>query len=179
MIFISFCSGEWNWRKIMNKILFEVSYIGSPSGFFKIMVFAGIWIIGLTAGTKRRNISNTTSSKINISLNRIEYIATFFLTVFFLWIVIGLIITYGETILGYKMGEYKEVEGVVENYEKHPWRETFTVNNVEFETEGAAISWGYVWQNGKSVITGDGQHLRIRYIPGTKSIVYIEQLKPE
>ncbi len=163
----------------MNKIIFEVSYIGSPSGFFKIIIFAGMWIMCLIVSIKRKNILSTTSSKINIFLNRIEYITTIFLTIVFSLIVIGLIITYGEIILGYKMGEYKEVEGVVENYEKHPWRETFTVNNVKFKTEGAAITWGYVWQNGKSVITGDGQHLKIRYIPRSKTIVYIEQLKSE
>ena len=74
---------------------------------------------------KKKYIKYNQFQKINIFLNRIEYITIDFLTIVFSLIVIGLIITYGEIILGYKMGEYKEVEGVVENYEKHPWRENF------------------------------------------------------
>ena len=62
----------------MNKIIFEVSYIGSPSGFFKIIIFAGMWIMCLIVSIKRKNILSTTSSKINIFLNRIEYITTIF-----------------------------------------------------------------------------------------------------
>lgn len=157
----------------MNRVLFEVSYIGSPRGFLMVAILVCVGAIVLIGSAKRKYSTNT---KIEYFIYKVHYIGTVFLIIIFLLLMIGLIIAYGDVILSYKLGKYREVEGVVENYEKHIKTETFTVNNVKFETGSAVLSWGYIWQNGESVINGNGQYLRIRYIPGTNSIVYIEEI---
>lgn len=77
----------------------------------------------------------------------------------------------------YKQGHYYEVEGIVENYIEEIKNEKFTVNNVEFHY-GVNPSWGYSLTLRKSVITGNGQYLRIRYIRirDYNEIVYIEEI---
>ena len=161
----------------MNRVLFEVSYIGSPRAFLQIVIIVGMWTIALIYSFKKKHKTDT---KFEHILYKCESIVTAFMIIIFSLLIFGLIITYGDVIIGYKLGEYHEVEGVVENYEKRTRIETFTVNNVEFESGSARLSWGYIWQNGdESVITGDGQHLKIRYIPVTNVIVYIEEIADE
>lgn len=158
----------------MNKVLFEVSYIGSPSGFFYIMLFISLWTIGLIYEVKKKH---STNDKKEYLFYKIDYFGTVFFAIVYFVIMFGLIITYGDVVIGYKLGKYCEVEGVVENYTKAKYVETFTVDNVEFKTSGVEMAWGYVWPlNKHSVIIGNGQHLKIRYIPNTKSIVYIEEI---
>lgn len=71
------------------------------------------------------------------------------------------------------------MEGIVEDYEEGiKGDESFTINGVEFEVRRHAAAWGYtLFFTKDSVITGNGQHLRIRYIPTSNSIVYIEEIK--
>lgn len=161
----------------MNRVLFEVSYIGSPRAFLQVVIFVVMGLVVLIGSAKQKRSINT---KIPYFLYKIEHVLDGFLVICFSLVVFGLIIAYGNVIIGYKLGEYHEVEGVVENYEKHTKTETFTVDNVEFKSGSAILSWGYIWQSdGESVITGDGQHLKIRYIPVTNVIVYIEEIADE
>lgn len=161
----------------MNRVLFEVSYIGSPRGFLQIVILVGVWTVGLIHCVKKKQKTDT---RFEYILYKIDYASTVFMIIIFSLLIFGLIITYGDVIIGYKLEEYYEVEGVVENYEKDGRIETFTVNSVEFESGSARISWGYIWQSdGESVITGNGQHLKIRYIPVTNVIVYIEEIADE
>lgn len=89
------------------------------------------------------------------------------------------IVVYGKVILGYKWrGEYREVEGVVEKYKDESTYISFTVNGVKFNISGHNLTWGYTYWQGENVITGDGQHLRIRYMP-PNYIVYIEEIADE
>ena len=90
---------------------------------------------------------------------------------------IGEIWAYKEIILGYKKGEYREVEGIVEDYRESKV-DRFTVNGVEFEIPLYSLTWGYTYWHDENVITGDGQHLRIRYMP-PNFIVYIEEIVDE
>lgn len=160
----------------MDEVLFEVSYIGSPRGFLHTVMFFGGMSILLVSNYRKRHMTNTKKEYI---LYKIKIIGTIFFSILYLVMIFGLILTYCQIILVYKMGGYCEVEGVVENYTKYLRTETFTVDTVEFETGEAEATWGYVWQNGESVITGNGQHLRIRYIPTANTIVYIEEIAEE
>ena len=94
----------------------------------------------------------------------------------------NLVSKYGEIVLGYKRGEYREVEGIVEDYTDYKNNDTFTVNGVNFQISSVFYTWEYTYWKRKNVITGDGQHLKIRYIPssyGSNSIVYIEEIADE
>ncbi len=167
----------------MNKILYEASYIGSSRGFFTIVITTiGLILgfIGLIYIMKREKRLYSTSMTRERFAHMMSYI--FFSIVAVIWgvftliMIMGLIVEYGQVILGYKGGEYREVEGKVENYIEHSNRYTFSVKEIEFKISGRYITWGYTYWHGKNVITGNGQHLRIRYIPGSNSIVYIEEI---
>lgn len=108
------------------------------------------------------------------------YIILVFLSIVWLVEIILMIMNYNKTILGYKKGKYFEVEGIVENYEEHSHGYTFRVNGKKFKvSESNFADWGYsYWALDEDVITGDRQHLRIRYIP-PDSIVYIEEIVDE
>ncbi len=171
----------------MNKILYEASYIGSPKSLFdqlsSVITTIVLLILVLFMIKKARKEKETYSSNAGKEyfLYRFKYI---FLSIFALILglsgfveVCGTISTYNEVILGYKRGEYREVEGIVEDYPPSGAKvQTFTVNGVEFQISEHRVTWGYTYWHGKNVITGNGQHLRIRYIPGSNSIVYIEEL---
>ena len=84
----------------------------------------------------------------------------------------------------YGLGNYKIVEGVVENFVPMPYEghseESFEINGVEFSYSDYKINGGY--NNARShfgVIEGDGQHLKIGYVyyKSENIIVYIEQLE--
>ena len=91
---------------------------------------------------------------------------------------------YRATVGAYRRGEYRTVEGWVEDF--HPMPETghdtesFTLGGVKFAYSDYQSQFGY--HNARSlggVITGDGQHLKIGYtqVYGLGNvIVYIEEL---
>lgn len=162
----------------MNKVLFEVSYIGSPQ-IFCVIAYIILWIILILIDMKRKKkkyIANAGEHK----GYKADRIGDVILLVFSFMLLIALGITYDSVVLEYKRGNYHEVEGRVEDFVKKVHDEEFIVNNVKFEY-GIDLMWGYTLTLRKSVITGDGQYLRIRYIPSgdNNEIVYIEQLTPK
>ncbi len=96
---------------------------------------------------------------------------------------------YQSVVGAYKAGDYEIVEGYVENFVPQPsdpldhGQESFDIKDVHFSYSIATVMTGYhtpKFQGG--VITGNGQYLKIGYIP-TESyldniIVYIESLTP-
>ena len=162
----------------MNRVLYEVGDIwnlyGLPMIILEICIFICTFILPLLKGVA---IEKTDRRKIGIGPPNIFTFVT----------VIGLIISikgYAGTVIQYKHGDYIEVEGVVEEYHftsagRFPV-ETFTLDGVDFKCPDGV--WGYrpSRENG-GVVRGNGQHLRIRYIPDKngKVIVYIEQLMPK
>lgn len=170
----------------MNKILYEASYVGSSKGFFNIvMVIIMLTLVCLSLVYKIRKLKKEHSEneeKGNFIYKgecALDYIGlTVFGTAGLIIIVIAIVV-YGKVILGYKWrGEYREVEGVVEEYKDKPNFITFTINGVKFNISGHNLTWGYTYWQGENVITGDGQHLKIRYIP-PNAIVYIEEIADE
>ena len=162
----------------MNRVLYEVNSIwnfnGLPLIILEIGIFICTFILPLLKGVV---IEKTDRRKIGIGSPNI----------FTLVIVIALIISvkgYAGTVIQYKRGDFIEIEGAVEEYHftskgRFPV-ETFTLDGVAFKCPDGV--WGYrpSRENG-GVVRGNGQHLRIRYIPNKdeKVIVYIEQLMPK
>ena len=92
---------------------------------------------------------------------------------------------YNKIVKAYKQGNYRVVEGYVENFDPMPRsghkEESFDIDGVSFSYSDFIVQQGY--HNTKShggVIKGNGQHLKIGYVfyDNTKGnvIVYIEQL---
>lgn len=92
---------------------------------------------------------------------------------------------YNKTVGAYNRGEYQTVEGYVENFHPMPSDgksyETFDINGVEFGYSDYNHHPGY--NNSKyhgGVITGNGQHLKIRYVYFNEVygniIMYIEEI---
>ena len=169
----------------MNKILYEASYVGSSKGFFNIVIviimLALLCLSLIFKIRKRKKAYSENGEKGKFQYGAESALDYFGLTVFGtagLITIVSAIVVYGNVILGYKWrGEYREVEGVVEEYEKGNTI-SFTVNGVKFNISGHNATWGYTYWQGENVITGDGQHLRIRYIP-PDTIVYIEEIADE
>lgn len=100
--------------------------------------------------------------------------------------IISLIKGYIDIVVQYKNSHYIEIEGGVEDYSSNLENrrgtvESLTLDGVKFEcSDGPAWIYCPTRENG-GVIRGNGQHLKIRYIPDTdgNAIVYIEQLLPE
>lgn len=173
----------------MNQVLFEVSYIGCPKAFYEHVTSVLSSVIILAASVYWLKEEKSVKEKLSRSTIKEYFVNLYgrgFLTLFtIVWAIfcpldiITTITGYYEDILGYKRGEYREVEGFVENYTEHKNGPTFTVDGVEFEASSAVSTWGYTyWKADQNVITGDGQHLRIRYT-APHVILYIEEIAEE
>lgn len=164
----------------MNKVLFEISYIGSLHGFFNTILFFCI-LIFLYFGSKRtaKDHKRKWDRKLAKIFMKIDMII-------FVIYTISLVKGYIDTVLQYKTGHYIEIEGIVEGYSANLMNqrgpiESFALGGVRFECSDGA-TWGYCpTRTNGGVIAGNGQHLRIRYIRNgdEKVIVYIEQMIPE
>ncbi len=173
----------------MNRVLYEASYIGSSKAFFNsaiVVIMLISFLIGLIYSAKkarRKKNENGAKTGKEYFVYMVHYVGYSVFAVIFgitaLTTVTGLLLGYHQVILGYKRGEYREAEGIVEDYMDQKDGYTFTVEGIEFEIFEPRLSWGYNYWHGKDVITGNGQHLRIRYIPGSNSIVYIEEIAEE
>ncbi len=163
----------------MNKILYEASYIGSPKIFFDQVFTILLFIFGIGLSVhKLRKMKDTEEINLRYKINSIlAYMVIVVFGIVGSMSTIGEIWAYKEIILGYKKGEYREVEGIVEDYRESKV-DRFTVNGVEFEIPLYSLTWGYTYWHDENVITGDGQHLRIRYMP-PNFIVYIEEIVDE
>lgn len=174
----------------MNKILYETSFIGNPKSFSTHMigivesvVILILIILTIIKERSKKEEYSQDNGKYFLYMLKSAFLLIFAFawTVFSFLYVVGTIEEYREVVLGYRKGEYREVEGIVENYtdSKMP---TFTVNGVKFKISEYISTWGYTYRHNENVITGDGQQLKIRYIPsssGSNSIVYIEEIVDE
>lgn len=160
----------------MNRVLFEVSYIGNWRTYVMIILFFGIFIF---LCLRLREIAGAVQNR---KAKKIEKVAKIFLIVWTVMFIISLIEGYINIVIPYKNGDYIEIEGTVDYYYVYKGGDEYIIlEGVAFNTSGAT-PWGYSALGKKdSVIAGYGQHLRIRYIPhgSDNVIVYIEQLLPE
>lgn len=166
--------------EIMNRVLFEVSHIGSLYGCFNIIL---AFCIDFFLYFRFREIARTDKRKQG---RKLAGVITKVVIVFMVVYVIIFLKGYIDIVVQYRNGHYIEIEGVIEDYSSNLGNrrgkvESFTLDGVRFECSDGP-TWGYCpnRMNG-GVIRGNGQHLRIRYIPRGREnvIVYIEQLLPE
>jgi len=94
---------------------------------------------------------------------------------------------YQNIVVAYEDEQYKTVEGYVEDFVPMPAEghahETFQINGIEFDYSDNTALQGY--NNTRvfgGVVTGNGQHLKVRYIYyepwDCNVIVYIEETVP-
>ncbi|MBP3475819.1 MAG: hypothetical protein J6K48_05825 [Lachnospiraceae bacterium] len=164
----------------MNQILFEVNWIGSLRSFFSEMVLCVLFSVGLVRQIRARNKMDRSKTR-----GQIKYITETASIISWGIITAVLIVAvcngYFDIIVAYKLGNYCEVEGMVEDFRIREgcYDLYFVIEDVAF-SPGQTASWGYtLLMTNKSVIQGNGQHLKIRYIPygGDNAIVYIEQIE--
>ncbi len=158
----------------MHRALFEIGYFGSVYGLFHI--FCGLCaFLFLCFCTKK--IANTDEREEN---RVIAGTVTKAVMVFMILYLLFLVKSYINVVIPYQTGNYIQIEGVVRKYSNIKGTERFSLKGVEFECS-SDMPWGYFQHGDKSILSGNGQYLRIRYIPGRRrnTIVYIEQLKPE
>lgn len=159
----------------MNRILYEVNFAGNIERWLVMIWGIGILVVG--GAVQRKNGKIKEGDRIAITIVMIAVIAVN---------AIGVVVGWVGTLIPYKSGHYVEIEGVVQDYHSNLGStrgtiESFTLDGVKFECSDGNI-WGYApnRKNG-GVIFGNGQHLRIRYLPKSSenTIVYIEQMMPE
>ena len=156
----------------MNKVLFEVSYIGSLHGFFNIAL-AFCLLLFLYFGTRKtaKEHKRERDRKMARILMKADIVIIVIYTMY-------LIKGYVDIVVQYNNGGYTEIEGTVKQYYYSQGTDYFSLDGVNFRCS-SGIPWGYCQtrENG-GVIAGNGQHLRIRYIhSGSENIiVYIEQI---
>lgn len=164
----------------MGRILYEASYIGNPKIFFQNVGVVTALILGWIGFPYIEERRQRKSAKKNDFEYRLRHVLNICFRIaggiICMIMIIGMILSYDSIILEYKRGKYYEVEGKVENYTELKDGIKFTINEIEFKINKPEINWGYNYWGNQCAITGDGQHLKIRYITRSKDIVYIEEM---
>lgn len=163
----------------MNKVLFEVNWFGNLYGTGSILMGLCIGVIFLW-GTifNWKRVKKEDAIKPIKALSKIMVI---FAAVIMILVIVGISVDYVNIVVSYRNGNFIEIEGVVEDYAISHKQETFILDGVEF-SYGKGNLWGYCQhREDGGVIVGNGQHLKIRYIPykGANVIVYIEGTQGE
>ena len=158
-------------------VLYEATFTFDPVWLVLLLVPAG-FVYGTICSIRKVRDTGKTGDKFDVGLCMFGSIVA--LLVCFL-VIPDQIKMYDATVGSYRRGEYKTVEGYVEDFEVHNDRcETFSVNGVDFEYGYAEARFGYHKSSRKGgVITGNGQHLKIGYTEYSRLgnvIVYIEEL---
>lgn len=161
----------------MDRVLFETSYIGSVVGILHIIFVFGLFFFSYF---QLKKIADTDERERDRKMTkRMIKAAKAFIAIY----AIILVKDYIDVVVQYKIGNYMEIEGAVYSYSFTPDKrgpiEHFWVEGKRFECPES--SWGYYPTANNKAVVGNGQHLRIRYIPDEHGnvIVYIEQMMPE
>ena len=144
-----------------SRVLYEISFAFKPDQLVWVL-FPAVWLFVVSQMRKK---SEGALKKFLTVLFRFGC----FITLAFAAIGIpNQIMEYNSTVGAYRRGEYQTVEGYVEDFHLMPAtghdEESFTIRGVRFFYSDWVLSFGY--HNARSlgsVITGDGQHLRIGY----------------
>lgn len=168
----------------MDNVLYEISY--QLDGFIFIpFIMLAVCLLFLYHEIEEVRIEKKMGSRW-LSIGMLSF--GLLMTLPVCWLVVSSQMDMYENINArYREGQYETVEGYVENFVPMPREghanESFEIDGVYFEYSDGHITQGY--HNAKShggVITGDGQHLRIRYIyyeaKDRNIIVYIEEIDP-
>lgn len=169
----------------MGNVLFEVSFefhFGFLIPIF-ILIFIGVLLI-----KSRKYYLENKSRETAIAYRIIKIVCgcvAGFVTMLSIILIVSQVHMYNKIVVAYKEGNYKTVEGYVENFDPKPLGgkgdETFEIDGVKFAYSDTNAYPGYnAIYNKDGVITENGQHLKIGYIYLDETygniIVYIEQL---
>ncbi len=135
---------------------------------YKVFGFASAGLGMIAIGI----IISTLMRKFNAKRSRETFM--YFWTGFaILWTIFAFISTgpeYMSCINAMKNGTYKEIEGIVENFDPMPHSghklESFTLNNVKFEYSDFVISPGFNNTKSHGGPIDEGKYIRIRYYNG-------------
>ena len=163
-----------------SRVLYEAAFAFEPAWLI-LAAFAAAFIIFLVVLMKKLCRSGFLGRKGAAWVVAAAVLTVLVLGGAFFWMNA---LQYRATVGAYRRGEYRTVEGYVEDFHAMPEtghdRESFTLDGVEFVYSDYQLQFGY--HNAKSlggVVTGDGQHLKIGYtqVYGLGNvIVYIEEL---
>lgn len=166
----------------MENILYEASF--KIHFAFSIPVVMMIACVLLPVALKMQ--ASTKEAEVRYKIVKFVCIIWFFLAaIFAAFIGYFQLDMYNKIVGEYKKGNYKIVEGYVENFEMIPDGEQeyehFTIDNVPFSYSDFTVQQGYnKTKDHGGVITGNGQHLKIGYVYYDTTygnvIVYIEEL---
>lgn len=169
----------------MDNVLYEISpdfnysWLIIPAVVLLALVF--IFPILIKRRYEKENIELTMQTKLIFAgVILFAIISTLVITAAFYRLEKGI---YDQAVVSYYNGEYLEVEGYVENFDSQIIRgevsEEFEINGVKFFYTNASSPIGY-YDAIKNIITGDGQHLKIRYanlgMVYGNVILYIEEI---
>lgn len=156
----------------MHRVVYEVSDKEIIRVIFNIILLISIFLLMYW---RIKSLWIKEKSRVNIKIVLVFLIVDGIISAISM---ISMLVGYRDIIAAYQNGDYIEIEGVVRNYDHGRGSyETFTLNGVKFECSDG--DYGYSRHGGRSLVSGYGRYLRIRYIPGKRrnTIVYIEQLK--
>ena len=168
----------------MGNILYEASYRLDKGTVIPFVMALGILFLFIREVRTIRSEKTIKGHKLNL------FICSFGLVVTLL--VCGIVITsqmdmYQNIVVAYEEGRYASVEGYVEDFIPMPAeghaQEAFQINGIEFEYSDYTVLQGYnKTKVYGGVISGNGQHLKVRYIYyepwDCNVIVYIEETLP-
>ena len=168
----------------MDNVLYEVSYRLDWGTVIPFVMVLGILFLFVGEIRTIRRKKTIKGHKLNLFIFSFGLVLTL--------LVCGIVIAsqldmYQNIVVAYNDRKYATVEGYVEDFIPMPAEghahETFQINGIEFDYSDNTALQGY--NNTKvfgGVISGNGQHLRVRYIYyepwDCNVIVYIEELSP-
>lgn len=168
----------------MTNVLYEVTYRLDRGMLIPFIVAAGFLFFFVREIKAIRCEKTAKGHRVNLCIFFIGLALGFVVCVIE---IVSQIDMYQNIVAAYHNGQYATVEGYVEDFVPMPAEghahETFQINGVAFDYSDNTALQGYNKPKVHGgVISGDGQHLKIRYIYyahwDCNVIVYIEELSP-
>lgn len=172
--------GAWGLISMDYKLVYEVTQDIDFAWFFPFIMF--IFLLFFPKIYVYCNIINNKeqyNTEFSIRIIKIfSRICAVFVFMFCLLYVNNFIQEYKTIVIPYKEGNYKIVEGYVENYVPMPYEgrghhESFEINHVKFDYEHYSVGLGYHRAGSHGgIINRNGQKLKIGYITcGNENII--------
>ena len=168
----------------MGNVLYEVTYRIDRGTIIPFVMVIGLlcFLVGEIRTIRRKKVIK--GHKVNICICSFALLVSL--------VVCGVVISsqldmYQNIVVAYEEGRYASVEGYVEDFIPMPAEghahETFQINGIEFDYSDYTVLQGYnKTKVYGGVISGNGQHLKVRYIYyepwDCNVIVYVEETLP-
>lgn len=166
----------------MNTVLYEITYRLDREILIPPVIFLVVLFLIIREAGKIRQEKTARGHIVNLAVFSFGILISLTASIL---VITSQIDMYKNIIVPYEKGEYSTVAGYVEDFIPMPAEghrhETFQINGIEFDYSDNTALQGY--NNTRvygGVISGNGQHLKIRYIYyepwDCNVIVYIEEL---